>query len=393
MESDCMHSPGSAARRCSLYSSILFFIPVILIGPCQLIVILAATVGVVVARSEQVVAIKEILPDKTDKTKRILPKAAQREIRVLQRFENNNIINMIEICQTRKCQLDKPTFYLVLDYCEYDLRRILSNANVAFSLAEIKMIMIQLLNGLLFLHTKYILHRDVKPENILITKTGAVKLADFNLARQFDKHQRSSYTNHVVTLFYRPPELLLGARYYGPSVDMWSVGCIMAEMFCRRLIFGGETEQGQLMLICRTCGSIDTKVWPGVDKLELYHNIELPKGDRKLRALLQPCVKDRHACDLIDRLLTLDPSSRIGANDAMDHALFWTKPLPCGLSQMLAQLTPNSRLQPSTTRDTSRVGQPQNQAEQPQRRVYRPYPLALRRRKVDDDTSFPERVY
>ncbi|CAG2064129.1 unnamed protein product [Timema podura] len=119
------------------------------------------------------------------------------------------------------------------------------------------------------------------------------------------------YTNRVVTLWYRPPELLLGDRNYGPPVDLWGAGCIMAEMWTRSPIMQGNTEQQQLTLISQLCGSIIPELWPGVESLELYTKMEMPRGQkRKVKERLKPYVKDPYACDLLDKLLVLDPSKR-----------------------------------------------------------------------------------
>lgn len=201
----------------------------------------------------------------------------------------------------------------------------------------------QLLNGLYYIHSNKILHRDMKAANVLITKTGVLKLADFGLARAISvakNGQPNRYTNRVVTLWYRPPELLLGDRNYGPPVDMWGAGCIMAEMWTRSPIMQGSTEQQQLTLCAQLCGSFTTDVWPGLEKLELYHKMELPQNHkRKVKERLRPYVKDSHAVDLLDQLLILNPEKRINADDALMHDFFWTDPMPSDLSKMLSNLT------------------------------------------------------
>ena len=170
----------------------------------------------------------------------------------------------------------------------------------------------------------------------------------------------------MVTLWYRPPELLLGERNYGSAVDMWGAGCIMAEMWTRSPIMQGNTEQHQLTLIAQLCGAISAEVWPGVENLDLYNKLEIPQGvKRRVKKRLKPFVKvgrdgmlcttvaspvrytfqglihilhpqDASACDLIDKLLSLDPQKRLDADSALNHDFFWTDPMPCSLERMLS---------------------------------------------------------
>ncbi|XP_059055042.1 cyclin-dependent kinase 9 [Achroia grisella] len=292
--------------------------------------------------SKKFVAMKKVL---MDNEKEGFPITALREIKILQLLKHENVVNLIEICRTKATLHNKyrSTFYLVFDFCEHDLAGLLSNVNVKFSLGEIKKVMQQLLNGLYYIHSNKILHRDMKAANVLITKNGTLKLADFGLARAFSvakSGQANKYTNRVVTLWYRPPELLLGDRNYGPPVDMWGAGCIMAEMWTRSPIMQGPTEQQQLILISQLCGSCTPDVWPGVESLELYNKMELPKGQkRKVKERLKHYVKDPYGCDLLDKLLQLDPAKRFDADTALNHDFFWTDPMPCELANMLAQHT------------------------------------------------------
>lgn len=292
--------------------------------------------------NKKFVAMKKVL---MENEKEGFPITALREIRILQLLKHENVVNLIEICRTKATAHNKyrSTFYLVFDFCEHDLAGLLSNVNVKFSLGEIKKVMQQLLNGLYYIHSNKILHRDMKAANVLITKNGVLKLADFGLARAFSvskNGQPNKYTNRVVTLWYRPPELLLGDRNYGPPVDMWGAGCIMAEMWTRSPIMQGNTEQQQLVFISQLCGSLTPDVWPGVESLELYNKMELPMGHkRKVKERLRPYVKDPNGVDLLDRLLQLDPNERIDADTALNHDFFWSDPMPCDLSKMLSQHT------------------------------------------------------
>jgi len=283
----------------------------------------------------KIVALKKVL---MENEKEGFPITALREIRILQLLNHVNIVNLIEIC--RQYSRNKTTFYLVFDFAEHDLAGLLSNINVKFSLGEIKKVMQQMCEGLFFIHNNKIIHRDMKAANILITKQGILKLADFGLARAFSivkAGQQNRYTNRVVTLWYRPPELLLGERNYGPAVDMWGCGCIMAEMWTRSPIMQGNTEQHQLNLIAQLCGAITPEVWPGVEAMDLFNKMEIPKGPkRRVKERLKPYVKDAYACDLIDKLLSLDPTKRLDADTALNHDFFWMDPMPCSLEKMLA---------------------------------------------------------
>ncbi|XP_042237399.1 cyclin-dependent kinase 9-like isoform X1 [Homarus americanus] len=304
-------------------------------------------------RTGKVVALKKIL---MENEKEGFPITALREIRILKLLRHDNVVNLLEIARTKGPPppgLQKPakatphmsslsTFFLVFEFCEHDLAGLLSNVNVKFNLGEIKKVMQQLLNGLYYIHSNKILHRDLKASNVLITKNGILKLADFGLARAISTSRQgpNRYTNRVVTLWYRPPELLLGERNYGPPVDMWGAGCIMAEMWTRTPILQGSTEQHQLALITKLCGSITPDVWPSVENYDLYNKMELVKGQqRRVCERLKHYVRDNQALDLLDRLLTLDPLKRTDSTSALDHDFFWTDPMPGDLSKMLSQHT------------------------------------------------------
>jgi CTD kinase subunit alpha len=159
---------------------------------------------------------------------------------------------------------------MVFEYMDHDLTGVLSQPQYIFSPANLKSLCHQMILGLEYLHFKGVLHRDMKGSNILINGKGELKLADFGLARFYHKHRRSDYTNRVITLWYRPPELLLGATEYGPEVDMWSAGCIMLELFTGKTTFPGNDEIHQLETIYATCGTPDEAEWKGLTELPWY---------------------------------------------------------------------------------------------------------------------------
>lgn len=320
-------------------------------------------------KTKKIVALKKVL---MDNEKEGFPITALREIKILQVLSHENVVELLEICSSNATAQNryKSLFYLVFEFCEHDLAGLLSNMSVVFNLSEIKEVMKQLMNGLYYIHRNKILHRDMKAANILITKQGILKLADFGLARAFSNSTRqpNRYTNRVVTLWYRPPELLLGDRNYGTAIDQWGAGCIMAEMWTRNPIMQGTTEQNQLTLITQLCGSITTDVWAGVEKLELFNSMDLPQGNkRKVKERLRYYIKDTHALDLLDRLLALDPAKRINSDEALSHDFFWIDPEPQPLTSILSRLG---------TSMFEYLAPPRRQAQQHQPSRYAPHQQA-----------------
>lgn len=289
--------------------------------------------------TNQIVALKKVL---MENEKEGFPITALREIRMLQTLKHDHIVKLIEVCCSKATNYNHnlSTFYLVFEFCEHDLAGLLSNINIRFEKSHLKTIMKQLLEALFYIHTCKILHRDIKTSNILITKNGMLKLADFGLARAFSPNNPNKcLTNRVVTLWYRPPELLLGSRHYGPEIDMWGAGCIMAELWTRSAIMQGQNEQHQLFLISQLCGSITPESLPGVEHLELYKQMELKKGQqRRVRERLRNYVRDEYGVDVIDKMLEIDPKKRIDADNALFHKFFWVDPLPGDLGALLSKI-------------------------------------------------------
>lgn len=272
------------------------------------------------------VALKRILMDNEQEG---FPITAIREIKLLRSYKDDNVVNLIEVCRSSLETNGKAISYLVFDFCHHDLAGLIQEAHDKIkSLPFIKCIIKQLLEGLHKLHTNKIIHRDMKSSNILITKDGELKIADFGLARPYSNDPTNrKYTNRVVTLWYRPPELLLGERNYACAVDMWGVGCIMSELFTREPLMKGSTEQHQLQLIADNIGPISKDVWPSVEELPLYNKLASMLNNGKQRKILfvrmRMFTKNEHALDLIKKLLILDPSKRMDANAALDHDFFW----------------------------------------------------------------------
>ena len=222
----------------------------------------------------------------------------------------------------------KGSIYMVMEFCDHDLTG-LTDAGQKFTVPQIKCYMKQLLEGLAYCHAQKVLHRDIKGSNLLISHDGQLKLADFGLARAYDSEKQHEYTNRVITLWYRPPELLLGASMYGPAIDMWSAGCIFAELLLRKPILPGKNEFEQIDLIFKLLGTPDEAEWPRCKELQ-YYDLILSQVPRKYSNRFDDkfSTLDPTAKDLLRKLLTLDPEKRISADEALNHEYFWTDPMP-----------------------------------------------------------------
>ncbi|KAF3775121.1 Cyclin-dependent kinase C-2 [Nymphaea thermarum] len=260
-------------------------------------------------KTGEIVALKKI---RMDNEREGFPITAIREIKILKKLHHENIIQLKEIVTSPGPEKD--------EHGRPDGNKYKGSIYMCY--------MRQLLTGLHYCHVNQVLHRDIKGSNLLIDNEGHLKLADFGLARSFSSDHNGNLTNRVITLWYRPPELLLGSTKYGPAVDMWSVGCIFAELLNGKPILPGKNEPEQLNKIFELCGSPDEVNWPGVSKIPWYNNF---KPSRPLKRRLRDVFKhfDRHALELLERMLTLDPSQRISAKDALDAEYFWCDPLPC----------------------------------------------------------------
>ncbi|KAH7338641.1 Pkinase-domain-containing protein [Rhizoctonia solani] len=264
----------------------------------------------------RIVALKKIRLEAEDEG---VPSTAIREISLLKELKDDNVVALLDIVHA------DSKLYLVFEFLDMDLKKYMEtvnskNGNRGLDKQLIKKFTYQLLAGLRYCHGHRILHRDLKPQNLLIDTNENLKLADFGLARAFGIPLRT-YTHEVVTLWYRSPEVLLGSRHYSTAIDMWSVGCIVAEMVMHgQPLFPGDSEIDQIFKIFRLLGTPNEEVWPGVSQLPDYKEsfpqwsaVELSQTVRGI---------DAQGLDLIAQTLIYDTAHRISAKRALIHPYF-----------------------------------------------------------------------
>ncbi|KAL9329097.1 hypothetical protein ACSQ67_004100 [Phaseolus vulgaris] len=333
-EIDSQHRKRSSSSSSNVYGSSFLF------GGCHSIRELApwnseflqyekvekigeGTYGVVYKARDRVtnetIALKKIRLEQEDEG---VPSTAIREISLLKEMQHRNIVRLQDVVHSEK------RLYLVFEYLDLDLKKHMdSSPEFAKDLRQVKMFLYQILCGIAYCHSHRVLHRDLKPQNLLIDRsTNSLKLADFGLARAFGIPVRT-FTHEVVTLWYRAPEILLGSPRYSTPVDIWSVGCIFAEMVNQRPLFPGDSEIDELFKIFRILGTPNEDTWPGVTSLPDFKSAFpkwQPKDLKTVVPNLEPAGLDLLSCIYVvfQRMLHLDPSKRITARSALEHEYF-----------------------------------------------------------------------
>ncbi|KAJ3042780.1 Cyclin-dependent kinase 3 [Rhizophlyctis rosea] len=258
----------------------------------------------------QIVALKKIRLETEDEG---VPSTAIREISLLKELKHNNVVKLLDIVHS------DAKLYLIFEFLDLDLKKYMDSVPGRLAPQLIRSYLWQLMKGINFCHCHRILHRDLKPQNLLIDQEGNLKLADFGLARAFGIPLRT-YTHEVVTLWYRAPEILLGSKHYSTAVDMWSVGCIFAELCSGRPFFPGDSEIDEIFRIFRILGTPSEDMWPNIQQLpdwkQSFPNWA-PQDLSKLLPNLEP-----EGIDLLSKLLAYDPANRISAKRALAHPYF-----------------------------------------------------------------------
>ena len=221
---------------------------------------------------------------------------------------------------------DLENMFLVMQYCEQDIASLIDHMKVPFTESQVKCIMIQLLDGVEYLHRNYIIHRDLKVSNLLLTDKGCLKIADFGLSRS-NGFPPKPLTPTVVSLWYRGPELLFGSSFYTSALDMWAVGCIYGELLSNKPLLPGKSEKQMIELIIKLLGTPSNSIWSGYSSLPLAMQISLPNQPYNNLKHKFHWLSDAGSL-LLNNLLTYDPEKRSTARKSRESVYFREKPLP-----------------------------------------------------------------
>ncbi|KAJ8917382.1 hypothetical protein NQ315_002406 [Exocentrus adspersus] len=263
-------------------------------------------------KTGELVAMKKIRLESEDEG---IPSTAIREISLLKELRHPNIVSLEDV------MMEEKRLYLIFEFLSMDLKKYLDQIKTGEFMDPklVKSYLYQINEAILFCHQRRVLHRDLKPQNLLISKEGIIKVADFGLGRAFGVPVRV-YTHEVVTLWYRAPEVLLGSARYSCPIDIWSLGCIFAEMASKRPLFQGDSEIDQLFRIFRVLRTPNEELWPGVSSLPDY-KATFPNWTN-YNLIGQIKNLDDNGIDLLKQMLTYDPAKRISAKRITLHPYF-----------------------------------------------------------------------
>ncbi|KAL9105267.1 MAG: hypothetical protein Q9227_009526 [Pyrenula ochraceoflavens] len=277
----------------------------------------------------EVVALKKL---KMDYANDGFPVTGLREIQTLMACQHANIVRLREIVMGSTLK----DVYLVMDFLEHDLKTLLEDMQEPFLPSEIKTLMQQIVSATAYLHSQWILHRDLKTSNLLMNNRGEIKLADFGMAR-YTGNPPPNLTQLVVTLWYRSPELLLGAERYGPEIDVWSIGCIFGELLTKDPLFQGKNEVDQLSKIFALMGNPSRQTWPNFSSLPnakaIRPLLNSPNNNNNNNNAHGPSPSKfpyltQSGFRLLTSMLSLNPDDRPQTAEISQHPYFKEDPKP-----------------------------------------------------------------
>ncbi|KAI6194110.1 Cyclin-dependent kinase 10 [Aphelenchoides besseyi] len=238
--------------------------------------------------------------------------SVMREIYALKSLQHENIVRLVDVAVGKKMH----KIFLVMEYCDADLAYMLNQMNVPFTESQVKCLLLQLFEGLDYMHRRFYVHRDIKLSNLLMNAYGILKIGDFGLSRLFGRPSMAM-TPQVVTLWYRAPELLLGSAFQDTGIDMWAAGCIMAELLLHKPFLPGDSEIDQVLV-----------ERPGMSKLKFPEGFSLI--NQPFNNLKQRFTNHSAEClDMLYQLFCYDPKRRATAEACIAHRYFDVTPLPC----------------------------------------------------------------
>lgn len=267
-----------------------------------------------------------------------VPKAIFREMEALKQLsDRTKVVELLDVYP------EETTLCLVLEYLPSDLSEIIDHAKEFLPVGHIKAFAWMLLDALAYIHSNHVIHRDVKPSNVLLSADGQIKLADFGLARVIISHDKAngSLSHQVATRWYRPPELLFASRSYTFSADVWSAGVVIGELFALRPLFPGINDIDQMFRVFQVLGSPTPDVWPGVSELPDYNKVSFPDLAPIDFKLLLPHLAQEDL-DFLLTLIRLDPASRATASSASRSLYFAAPPQP---QEFLSDVIPLRRVE------------------------------------------------